>query len=125
MSTQDGTTSKELKMGKTKSEKEKMRSELKSTLTVTHESARFTGQFKPEVITGHIIQLYEMFKVDIDSVEPKEFTVDIKIAKDGTLSFEQNLKKEDIPLFVYAMLTVLESRNSEKSEDDDEDDDND
>ena len=94
--------------------------ELKSTLSVTQNGASYTGQFKPEVLTETVVQIAELFKVDVTSVEPKDFVIDIKIAEDGTVSFEPNLKKEDIPLFVYAMIYVLQSRENENPDETDD-----
>lgn len=89
---------------------------LKSTLNVTKEGIHFTGQVKPQYIADHVFKIMETFNVDVMSVDPEPLVVDVVISEDGTLSFEPNLKKVEIPTFVYAMIRLLVQLEEAKKE---------
>lgn len=79
----------------------------KSTLKVTTEGLHFSGQVKPQHIADHVFKMMDTFNVDVMNVEPKELVVDVVLSEDLTLAFEPSLQVDEIPTFVYAMISLL------------------
>ena len=80
---------------------------LKSTLNVTKEGLNFSGQLKPQHIADHVFKMMDTFNVDVMSVYPQPLVVDVILTEDLTLEFEPSLKVDEIPTFVYSMITIL------------------